>query len=128
MIRNEVLPIIHSTCKIRSTVTDFNFAGLLEFIARIPPDEEACLLKNANLSIQLCTSADPAGSLESLRKWLKYRGDKCRPQPHWRYSGPRPSTKVQNDLRRRAKRMTELNKKEELKVMMKALDVRNVEY
>jgi hypothetical protein len=35
---------------------------------------------------------------------------------------------VQNDLRRRVKRMTEQNKREELKVMLRALDVRNFEH
>jgi hypothetical protein len=122
-VRNEALPIIHSMCSIHSNVTDFNFYGLLEFLARIPPDDQKYLLKNDNLTIRLCTSSEPCGSLESLRKWLHYRGDKCRPQPNWRYTGPRPNSKVANDLRRRVKRMTEQNKKEELKVMLKALDV-----
>jgi hypothetical protein len=127
-VRNEVLPIIHGTCAIDSNVTDFNFAGLLEFMSRIPPDDQKYLLKNDKLTIRLHTSVDPCSSLESLRKWLHYRGDKYRPQPNWRYTGPRPSAKVQNDLRRRVKRMTEQNKKEELKVMLRALDVRNFEH
>lgn len=125
-IRNEVLPIIHSTCAIESSVTDFNFDGLLDFMKRIPPDEQKHLLKNNNLTIRLNTSIDPCASPESLRRWLHYRGDKYRPQPRWKYSGPRPSTKVQNDLRRRVKRMREENKKEELKAMLRAIDVRGV--
>ena len=122
-IRNEILPIIHATCAIECCVTDFNFTGLLDFMRRIPPDEQKYLLKNDNLTIRLHTSTEPCSSLASLRKWLSYRGDKCRPQPKWRYSGPRPSTKVQNDLRRRVKRMTEENKKQELKTMLRAIDV-----
>lgn len=118
------MPIIHSTCIIECSVTDFNFTGLLDFMKRIPPDEQKHLLKNENLRIRLHTSLEPRGQLDTLRKWLQYRADKCRPQPKWRYAGARPSTKVQNDLRRREKRMTEPEKKEELRVMLKALRVR----
>lgn len=122
-VRHEVLPIIHSNCSIHATVTDFNFTGLLAFLARIPPDDQAYLLKNDHLSVRLCTTLSPPGNLESLRRWLHYRADTCRPQPNWRYSGPHPSSKVANDLRRRWKRMTELDKKLELQKMVKAIGV-----
>ena len=122
-VRHEVLPIIHGQCRIHATVTDFDFAGLLEFLSRIPPHDEKCLLKNGTLSIRLCTTLSPPGNLDSLRRWLHYRADKCRPQPNWRYSGPPPSSKVANDLKRRVKRMKEEEKKKELEKMVKAIGV-----
>ena len=122
-VRNEVLPIIHSSCSIRAVVTDFSFTGLLDFLTRIPPDEQKYLLKNEHLSVKLCTTLTPPGNLESLRRWLHYRADHCRPQPNWRYSGPHPSSKVANDLKRRVKRMTEERKKRELERMVRAIGV-----
>ncbi|KAK3723273.1 hypothetical protein LTR37_001996 [Vermiconidia calcicola] len=123
-IRFEVLPIIHSTCSIRANVTDFNFSGILAFLARIPPDDQKYLLKNDNLSVKLHTTQSIPGNLESLRRWLHYRADVCKPQPRWRYSGPHPSKKVANDMRRRVKRMTtERGKRRELVEMVRAIGV-----
>ena len=122
-VRHEVLPIIHSICRLHTVVTDFNFAGLLTFLSRIPPDDEKCLLKNDRLTIRLCTTLSPPGNLDSLRRWLHYRADLCRPQPNWKYSGPHPSGKVANDLRRRIKRMTEKEKRIELVTMVKSIGV-----
>ncbi|KAK4541895.1 hypothetical protein LTR36_007259 [Oleoguttula mirabilis] len=123
-VRNEVLPIIHSTCAIRANVTDFNFSGLLAWMERVPPDQQAHLCKNRALTVRLCTSLKPAGFCENLRKWLHLRADLHRPQPDWEYSGPTPKNKVANDLRRRVKRMPEEGKRQEMAVMLGAIGVR----
>lgn len=74
--------------------------------------------------MRLCTSTKPDALGDStLRKWLKLRADKYRPQPKWRYSGPLPKNKVANDLKRRVKRMTEEGKRAELVVMLNAIGV-----
>ena len=122
-VRNEVLPIIHSSCDIRAVVTDFNFTGLLAFLSRIPADDQKYLLRNEHLSVRLCTTLAPPGNLDSLRKWLHDRADQHRPQPNWRYSGPCPSQKVANDLKRRVKRMPEVGKQMELMKMVTAIGV-----
>jgi hypothetical protein len=123
--RNEVLPIIHSTCAIRANVTDFNFTGLLEWMRRIPPTQLHHLVKNDNLEIKLCTTAKPPrGFCLGLRQWLQQRADKYRPQARWKYSGATPPVRaVSNDLRRRAKRMPEEGKRSEFLVMLEALKV-----
>ncbi|KAK4503844.1 hypothetical protein PRZ48_004759 [Zasmidium cellare] len=126
-VRNEVLPMIHSMCPIRCSITDFNFDGLLLWIARIPPDQESKLCKNEDLRIQFATSGQqPPRSLDSLRKWLHMRADKHRPQPKWQYYGPQPHSKICADLRRRAKRMTESGKQEEMLKILKALNIDEV--
>ena len=122
-VRNEVLPIMHSMCEVRANVTDFNFDGMLSWMARIPPGQQANLCKNENLSIRLCTSIKPGNYSDSLRKWLHMRADPYRPQPRWKYSGPQPKTKVANDLKRRVKRMTEEGKRRELTEMLLAIGV-----
>ena len=122
-VRNEVLPIIHSNCEIRANVTDFNFEGMLSWIQRIPPDQEANLRKNDKLSIQLHTTIKPGNFGDSLRRWLHLRADACRPQPRWRYEGPVPKPKVANELRRRVKRMTESGKRKELSDMLEAIGI-----
>lgn len=122
-VRHEVIPVIHSTCAIRADVTDFNFSGMLQWMNRIPAPDQKYLLQNERLSINLCTTKDPPTD-PSLRKWLKARADPYRPQPRWVYSGPRPTSKVANDLKRRAKRMhAEHGKQTELKTMLEAVDV-----
>ncbi|KAK5111955.1 hypothetical protein LTR85_011702 [Meristemomyces frigidus] len=122
-VRNEVLPIIHSTCEIRANVTDFNFSGMLAWMDRIPPDQQSHLCKNRALTVRLCTSSKPAGFCENMRKWLHLRADPYRPQPNWQYSGPAPKSKVANDLKRRVKRMSEVGKRKELVAMLSALGV-----
>nr|POE80031.1 hypothetical protein CFP56_08097 [Quercus suber] len=123
-VRLEVLPIMHSMCEIRVNITDFNFEPLLTWLARIPPDQESNLTKNNSLSIRLCTSAKPSSvNGDSLRRWLHLRADVFRPQPRWKYSGPNPKPPTANDLKRRAKRMTEQGKKRELEAMLKAIGV-----
>ena len=122
-IRNEVLPLVHSSCPIRAEVTDFNFDGLLTWLARIPPLEQKYLVKNSSLRVSLCTTLQPPGELGTLRRWLHDRADPCREQPNWTYSGPTPSSKVANDLRRRIRRMKEPRKQAELKKMVKAIGV-----
>lgn len=121
IVRNEVLPIIHATCAIEAMITDFNFSGLLEFMARIPPQDQKALTKNNRLKIQLCTTGEKSKGApqavsdpESLRRWLAYRADRCKPQPRWEYCGIWPGRKVESDIRRRIKRMTEDGKKREL--------------
>lgn len=123
-VRNEVLPMIHSSCEIRVNVTDFNFDGLLAWLSRIPPDQHANLTKNKDLRIRLCTTLKPTNHSDSLRRWLHSRADAYRPQPAWIYSGPVPKATVANDLRRRAKRMkTEPRKRAELLAMLEALGI-----
>lgn len=122
-VRLEVLPIIHSSCEIRANVTDFIFDGLLAWMGRIPPNEHANLCKNLNLSISLCTTSEPISYGQSLRKWLQLRADRCRPQPAWQYNGPQPVSKIANDLRRRAKRMPEQGKREEMRTMLEAIGI-----
>lgn len=126
-VRNEVLPMIHSMCPIRCSITDFNFEGLLLWCSRIPPDQESKLVKNDDLRIQFATTGQqPPRCLASLRQWLKMRADKCRPQPNWQYRGPQPHSKICADLRRRAKRMTEKGKQEEMMRILKALGIEEV--
>jgi hypothetical protein len=121
-VRNEVLPMIHALCPIRCAITDFNFDGLLQWLARVPPNEEFKLTKNKNLSIRFHTSNQPQGQMFSLRKWLAMRSDHYRPQAEWQYSGTQPSSKVAADLRRRVKRMKG-GKHDEFMVILKALGV-----
>lgn len=123
-VRLEVLPIIHSTCEIRASITDFNFEPLLTWLSRVPPEQESTLSKNNRLKIRLCTSLKPDNpSGASLRRWLQIRADTCRPQPEWQYSGPTPKTKVANDLKRRAKRMTEEGKRKEMMKILRAIKI-----
>ncbi|TKA77729.1 hypothetical protein B0A55_04179 [Friedmanniomyces simplex] len=123
-VRNEVLPLIHSTCPIRANVTDFDFSGVLAWIQRIPSSQEANLCKNRDLRVRLCTtSAKPVCSGAELRRWLHMRADPHRPQPAWEYSGARAQPAVANDLRRRCKRMTEVGKRVELQRMLDAMQV-----
>jgi len=124
-IRAEVQPFIHSTCPIHAAVTDFDFAGLLTWLHRIPAEEQKQLVKNGNLSINLCTTKNIPGDLPTLRRWLHDRADGCRVQPTWLYWGPRPCGKISNDLRRRVKRMKEVKKKRELARMLVAIGVLN---
>ncbi|KAK5132164.1 hypothetical protein LTR08_000321 [Meristemomyces frigidus] len=123
-VRNEVLPLMHSTCQVRATVTDFNFGGLLAWVARIPPDQQALLCKNGGLTVRLCTSMKPAAPCDHLRKWLHLRADPHRPQPLWQYTGPTPKNKVANDMKRRYKRMPEEGKRREMAAMMSAIGIR----
>lgn len=122
-VRNEVLPMIHSLCPIRCDITDFNFDGLLAWMARVPPNEESKLTKNESLTICFNASIQPPRSLDSLRKWLHMRADPHRPQAKWKYHGPQPSSKVASDLRRRAKRMKEPGKQQEMLVILKAIGI-----
>lgn len=122
-VRNEILPMIHSLCPIRCDITDFNFDGLLAWMARVPPSEEINLTKNENLTICFNASSQPPRSLDTLRKWLKMRADPHRPQANWKYIGPQPSSKVASDLRRRAKRMNEPGKQQEMLVILKAIGI-----
>ncbi|CAK3747382.1 Hypothetical predicted protein [Lecanosticta acicola] len=123
-VRNEVLPMIHSMCPIRCSITDFCFDGLLAWMHRIPPDEQSKLLKNENLRIHFHTTGNNAPrGLDSLRKWLHDRADPCRPQPKWSYQGATPPSKICADLRRRAKRMRESGKQAELYAILKALSI-----
>ena len=122
-IRHEVLPIMHTSCAIRATITDFDFSGLLAWLARIPVDGHKELAKNPSLNIHFCASEKVPGDLPFLRRWLHDRADPYRPQPSWRYSGPTPNNKVANDLRRRMRRMKEARKQAELKKIVKALGV-----
>ena len=105
-VRNEILPIIHSNCEIRANVTDFNFEGMLSWMSRIPPNEQASLCKNDKLSVRLNTSIKPGNFSDSLRKWLHLRADPYRPQPRWRYVGTLPRPKVANELKRRVRRLS----------------------
>jgi len=141
-VRNEVLPLIHNSCPIHATVTDFNFDGLLAWMSRMPPDQEANLCKNTNLRIELCTTsnttqqqhevqqkAQKPGTCNSmrnsgsLRKWLHLRADVYRPQPGWVYVGAKPDYKTMVDMRRRAKRAVRQGEKRELVGMLKAIGV-----
>lgn len=132
-VRNEVLPLIHASCAIRVDVTDFNFDGLLAFMARIPSEQEVHLRKNPNLQIQLCTTATPNGKKDktcnsmrntaSLRKWLHVRADPYRPQPNWVYTGPAPDYRTAYEMRRRAKRTKKDGERRELMKMLKAIGV-----
>jgi hypothetical protein len=122
-VRNEVLPLMHSICPIRSSVTEFNFDGLLLWMSRVPPHEEANLKKNPDMRIFFTTNNQPQRSMDSLRKWLHMRADKYRPQPQWQYSGTTPNNKVCADLRRRTKRMKEARKQKEMVKILKALNV-----
>jgi hypothetical protein len=132
-VRNEVLPLIHNSCAIRIDITDFNFDGLLAFMARMPPDQEANLRKNTKLSIRLCTTTtpdarkgDPCNSMKnspSLRRWLHVRADPYRPQPNWIYSGPVPDYKTSYEMRRRAKRTKKQGEQAELIKMLQAIGV-----
>lgn len=139
-VRNEVLPLIHNSCPIHANITDFNFDGLLAWMSRMPPDQEANLCKNGGLRVELCTTTNnPAhdkgqggtkvgtcNSMKnspSLRKWLHLRADKYRPQPDWKYVGPKPDYKTMNEMRRRAKRARHPGEKRELVVMLKAIGV-----
>lgn len=123
-VRNEVLPLMHASCPIQCAVTDFNFDGLLLWIKRVPPHEETHLKKNKNLTIILNT-AEPSvpKTMESMRKWLHMRADKCRPQPDWKYKGSAVQNKVGADLRRRTKRMTEVGKQRESCKILRALGI-----
>ncbi|RMZ22478.1 hypothetical protein D0859_13495 [Hortaea werneckii] len=127
-VRNEVIPIIHATCEIRAVVTDFNFVGLLAWLDRIPSQDQRFLEKNDRLSIRLCTSNNtnsngsaPGGDAGSLRRWLTMRADPYRAQPRWRYTGPSPNRKIANDMKRKAKRMSEIGKKHEMIAMLSAV-------
>jgi hypothetical protein len=132
-VRNEVLPLIHNSCAIRIDITDFNFDGLLAFMARMPPDQEANLRKNTKLSIRLCTTTtpdarkgDPCNSMKnspSLRRWLHVRADPYRPQPNWIYSGPVPDYKTSYEMRRRAKRTKKQGEQAELIKMLQSIGV-----
>ncbi|KAF2766192.1 hypothetical protein EJ03DRAFT_330356 [Teratosphaeria nubilosa] len=126
LVRMEVLPLMHSLCPIRASVTDFNFSGLLAWTDRIPPNEHATLAKNQNLTIVInSTEKSPKESQfgPSLRKWLHRRADPHRAQPNWRYQGPPPQKGVASDMKRRAKRMTEEGKRKELVTMLTSLGV-----
>lgn len=121
LVRNEVLPIIHANCPIQAMVTDFNFNGMLEFMARIPPQDQKALMKNGRLKIQMCTTGEKSKCHQpgvndngSLRRWLTYRADKYRVQPTWEYCGAWPGSKVEAAIRRKIGRMTEEGKKQEL--------------
>ncbi|USW49565.1 Putative 2EXR domain-containing protein [Septoria linicola] len=123
-VRNEVLPLMHASCPIKCAVTDFNFDGLLQWIKRVPPHEETHLKKNKNLQITLNTAEPNVPKImDSMRKWLHMRADRCRPQPDWKYAGSAVQNKVGADLRRRTKRMTEFGKQKE---MLKILDALNI--
>ena len=134
VVRNEVLPIIHSSCPIKAEITDFNFTGMLAFMARIPPQDQKALLKNNNLKIELCTASEKGKSFQkavsdsqSLRTWLHARADKCRVQPRWEYCGSWPGRKVESDIRRRIKRMTEEGKRREMIELAKGIQLQRVE-
>ena len=123
-VRNEVLPIIHANCEIRAVVTDFNFKGMLAWMDRIPSQDQGALAKNENLTIRLCTNTtNPSEEGHSLRRWLHMRADPHRAQPKRRYSGPAPNSKMANNMKRKAKRMTETGKKHELIKMLNAIGV-----
>lgn len=140
-VRNEVLPLIHNSCPIHANVTDFNFEGLLTWMSRMPPDQESNLCKNQNLRVEICTTqntqqdapkgpgAPKAGTCNSmknsaiLRRWLHLRADIYRPQPDWKYVGPKPDYKTMVELRRRAKRAANPGEKKELLVILKAIGV-----
>ncbi|KAK4899923.1 hypothetical protein LTR27_002684 [Elasticomyces elasticus] len=121
-IRNEVLPLIHSNCRIRANVTDFDFSGMLAWHNRIPPSQQANLAKNQDLRVVLCTTSAKTTSIE-LRRWLHMCADPYRPQPAWSYSGAQAQKPVANDLRRRCKRMTEDGKRAEFRRMLDAIKV-----
>lgn len=134
LIRNEVLPIIHSICPIEAMITDFNFSGMLAFMQRIPPQDEKALMKNENLKIQLCTTGEKSKGVQwnvsdslSLGRWLRYRADKCRPQPKWKYCGVWPGSKVESAIRRKISRMTEDGKKQELIKLGTAVGMQRLE-
>ncbi|QIW97431.1 hypothetical protein AMS68_002949 [Peltaster fructicola] len=131
-VRNEVLPIIHAQCPIKTTVTDFNFDGMMAWMSRMPPDQEANLCRNQWLSIELVTtvndrkeqSSNSMKNSHSLRRWLHMRADRHRPQPGWKYKGPTPDPKTANEMRRRAKRAVRPEEQREMYSMLKALNVR----
>ncbi|KAF2483781.1 hypothetical protein BDY17DRAFT_154784 [Neohortaea acidophila] len=122
-IRLETQPLMQSLCPIKAAVTDFDFSGLLTWLARIPSAQQSQLTKNTRLCVQLCTTSKVPGDLPTLRRWLHDRADKCRPVMKWNYSGARPSNKVGSDLRRRLKRMKEAGKRGELERMLIAIRV-----
>ncbi|KAM0719800.1 hypothetical protein Q7P37_003934 [Cladosporium fusiforme] len=132
-VRNEVLPLIHNSCPIRIDVTDFNFDGLLAWMARMPPDQEANLRKNTELRIELCTTTTANAKKDkvcnsmknspSLRRWLHVRADPYRPQPNWVYSGPKPDYKTSYEMKRRAKRCRNPGEKVELIKMLAAIEI-----
>ncbi len=132
-VRNEVLPLIHNSCPIRIDVTDFNFDGMLAWMARMPPDQEENLRKNTQLRIELCTTSaanarkdKTSNSMKnsgSLRRWLHIRADPYRPQPDWKYSGPRPDYKTAYEMKRRALRSRKPGEKQELMKMLVSIGV-----
>lgn len=124
-VRNEALPLIHSLCPITSTVQDFNFDGVLAWIARVPPHEEGNLAKNKSLTINLATSGgnQPYREMASLRHWLHMRSDKFRPYPNWVYQGPQPGSKVCADLRRRCKRLKEYRRQKEMVKILEGINI-----
>lgn len=130
VVRNEVLPIMHATCAIQVEITNFNFTGLMQFMKRIPPDDHKYLVQNDRLCIHLNTTQKEAkgnstivGDSASLRNWLSWRADTCKPQARWEYDGPYPGRKVDSELKRRVKRMTEVEKKGEMIKMVEAIGV-----
>lgn len=128
-VRNEVLPIIHARCPINVVTLDFNFDGLLKWMGRLPPDQEANLCKNKNMTINLITtsheikgtSSNSAKNSLSLGRWLRLRADRYRPQPEWKYRGPKPDSKTIMDMKRRARRINRPLEKAELSHMLRSL-------
>lgn len=130
-VRNEALPLMHALCPIHAAVTDFDFDGLLLWMRRMPPDQEANLCKNAALRVTLVTTnndrrGQSSNSIKNspvLRRWLHLRADRHRPQPAWAYAGAEPDSKTACEMRRRAKRAAKPEEKRELVKMLAALGV-----
>jgi len=57
----------------------------------------------------------------STRKWLHLRADIYRPQPDWKYGGPKPDFKTMVEMKRRAKRAKNPGEKRELVKMLNAI-------
>ncbi|KAF2858261.1 hypothetical protein K470DRAFT_260011 [Piedraia hortae CBS 480.64] len=128
-IRNEALPIMLRHSPITAIIRDLDFTPLLEWMSRMPFGDEPKLAKNKNLFIEMSHSMSEGLPKEgqSLRRWLHLRADKCRPQPNWQYVGGLNS-KALSGLKRRAKRMNEVGKREELEKLIGAVSAERWEH
>nr|OQO25856.1 hypothetical protein B0A51_07942 [Rachicladosporium sp. CCFEE 5018]OQO28178.1 hypothetical protein B0A51_04598 [Rachicladosporium sp. CCFEE 5018] len=134
-IRLEVLPLLHSTCPITASITDFDFTPLLTWLRTMPPDQETNLCKNDRLTVILKTTinekkektSNSSRNSSALKRWLHLRADRYRAQPGWVYEGRTPDGRTSSDLKRKYKRAAVEGEKRELGVMLRAVGIPVVE-